>query len=155
MLLSLITLSRLQSQADTIEVLLTGLNAWQIQNRIDEEKWSVHEHLAHLGRYQEIFFERMQLIRQGESPHFPRYSAETDVEFPAWQNSATVDILAQIPIQRREIYRLLTNFTEDELTYLGFHPTFGLLNVPAWVEFFLLHEAHHLFTIFRLASVAY
>ena len=30
------------------------------------------------------------------------------------------------------------------------HTTYGKMNVLVWVHFFLLHEAHHLYTIFKL-----
>jgi hypothetical protein len=32
------------------------------------------------------------------------------------------------------------------LSRKGFHPSFGALTIPQWLEFFLLHEAHHLYT---------
>jgi hypothetical protein len=47
---------------------------------------------------------------------------------------------------------LITNLNDGELLLTGTHPKFGVLTIPGWTEFFLLHEAHHLFTIFRLAK---
>jgi uncharacterized damage-inducible protein DinB len=144
------TLVRLQTQHQTLDTLLPGLSLAQMEQRTNPEKWSIHENIAHLGRYQEIFFERIQLIRQGDTPSFARYTAETDVEFPAWQNSALPDILEQIQILRRDIYQLIARLDEDELSYIGIHPKYGLMNISAWTEFFLLHEAHHLLSIFGL-----
>lgn len=145
-------IARLNSQHQTIWSLLQGLKPSEIQERINPEKWSIHEHIAHLGRYQEVFFERIQLIRQGDTPSFARYSAEMDIEFPAWQNSALLDILDQIKILRKEIYQLSINLTEDELINIGIHPKYGLMNLSHWIEFFLLHEAHHLLSIFGLVA---
>jgi hypothetical protein len=144
------TLNRLQTQHEVIETLLQGLSMGQIEQRTNPEKWSIHENIAHLGRYQEIFFERLQLIRQGETPTFPSYRADNDLEFPAWQNSDLGDIFDQIKILRRDIYQLITRLNEDELMNIGIHPKYGLMNIGAWTEFFLLHEAHHLFSIFSL-----
>jgi hypothetical protein len=39
-----------------------------------------------------------------------------------------------------------------DLNRTGEHPVFGKMNMIKWLHFFLLHEAHHLFTIFKLAS---
>jgi uncharacterized damage-inducible protein DinB len=150
MLLASSTLSRLQTQHEVLDTLLQGLSKGQIEQRIQPEKWSIHENVAHLGRYQEIFFERIQFIRQGETPTFARYRAENDPEFPAWQNSDLADIFDQIKILRRDIYQLIARLDETELMNIGIHPHYGLMNVSAWTEFFLLHEAHHLFTIFGL-----
>jgi len=47
---------------------------------------------------------------------------------------------------------LITNLNDEELLLTGSHPKFGVMTIPGWTEFFLLHEAHHLFTIFRLAK---
>jgi uncharacterized damage-inducible protein DinB len=145
-------LSRLNSQHQTIWSLLQGLKPSEIGERVNPEKWSIHEHIAHLGRYQEIFLERVQLIRQGDTPAFARYSAETDTEFSAWQNADLTDILDQIKILRKEIYQLISHLSEDELIYIGIHPKYGLMNLNHWIEFFLLHEAHHLFSIFNLMA---
>ena len=30
---------------------------------------------------------------------------------------------------------------------VGVHPVFGLMTIPLWLEFFLLHEAHHLYVV--------
>jgi hypothetical protein len=38
----------------------------------------------------------------------------------------------------------------DKLDRTGIHPKYGKLNIIDWTEFFLLHEAHHLFAIFQL-----
>ena len=35
---------------------------------------------------------------------------------------------------------------------IGHHPKYGALTLVEWTEFFLLHEAHHLFTLFKLLN---
>lgn len=35
---------------------------------------------------------------------------------------------------------------------IGLHPVYGPMTLEGWTEFFLLHEAHHLFTILRLGG---
>jgi hypothetical protein len=44
----------------------------------------------------------------------------------------------------------LINLNEDELKQTGYHPRLGHTPIGKWAEFFLLHEAHHLFTIMQL-----
>jgi hypothetical protein len=43
-------------------------------------------------------------------------------------------------------------FKDTDLDKTGHHPVFGEMNLIQWLNFFLLHEAHHLFTIFKLAA---
>jgi len=48
------------------------------------------------------------------------------------------------------IFSKLQGMGEDDLRRVGHHPRYGMLDVRQWTEFFLLHEAHHLYTIFML-----
>ena len=45
---------------------------------------------------------------------------------------------------------MITNLTPAELLKTGVHKKYGVLTITEWTEFFLLHEAHHIFTIFQL-----
>jgi hypothetical protein len=54
--------------------------------------------------------------------------------------------------QRFILLNYSQSFNEASLLRIGRHPVFGDLAIPAWIEFFLLHEAHHLFTIFKLLN---
>ncbi|PYX99012.1 MAG: hypothetical protein DMG63_10280 [Acidobacteria bacterium] len=47
--------------------------------------------------------------------------------------------------------RQLSSLSDEQLARTGIHPVLGEMDVPLWLEFFLLHEAHHLYAIlFRL-----
>ncbi len=41
---------------------------------------------------------------------------------------------------------------EEQLMRIGLHPVYGPMTIEGWTEFFLLHEAHHFFTILRLGG---
>ena len=60
-------------------------------------------------------------------------------------------MLEELNRDRVTLTGVVTKMKENELRRVGVHPKFGRLTVLDWTEFFLLHEAHHLFTIFRLA----
>ena len=53
---------------------------------------------------------------------------------------------------RKEMAAGILSFKETDLDKGGQHPVFGQMNLIQWLNFFLLHEAHHLFTIFKLAA---
>jgi hypothetical protein len=42
---------------------------------------------------------------------------------------------------------------QEQLTQTGSHPLFGSMSVEGWTEFFLLHEAHHFFTILKVGGL--
>ena len=69
-----------------------------------------------------------------------------------------LDELARISLRkhpdREKIYNLIHHLPPDKLDRIGIHPKFGKLTISEWTEFFLLHEAHHLYAIFQLAHSA-
>ncbi len=146
------TMERLKTQHETIEYLLSGLPEESIKRRVIPDKWSIHEQVAHLGRYQEIFWERLQHILTENSPTFAPYRADDEPEFLLWVSYDITKNLEAIKELRRELVALITSLKNEELSLTGTHQRFGAMSIERWVEFFLLHEAHHLFSIFALAG---
>jgi hypothetical protein len=46
----------------------------------------------------------------------------------------------------------MVQFSEKDFIKTGQHPAFGQMNLIQWMNFFLLHEGHHLFAIFKLTA---
>ena len=67
-------------------------------------------------------------------------------------NRPLADLISKLNGNRRQILELITNLPDEQLSLKGIHPKFGTLTIVEWTEFFLLHEAHHLFTMFRMAK---
>jgi uncharacterized damage-inducible protein DinB len=110
-------------------------------------KWSARENLAHLARYHEISLERLRRILKEERPQFARYRAEDDLAWPRWSSLETNMLRARIRALRAELISAVGRLSGDQLAKTGIHPALGEMNVPQWLEFFLLHEAHHLYAI--------
>lgn len=53
---------------------------------------------------------------------------------------------------RKEMTAEIISFKETDFDKKGTHKVYGKMNLHQWLNFFLLHEAHHLFTIFKLAA---
>ena len=53
---------KLNNQYDWLLSLLENLDNTFLKTPPIPQKWSIQEHLAHLGRYHEIFFERLTVI---------------------------------------------------------------------------------------------
>lgn len=121
-----------------------------MKRRIQPDKWSAFEQIAHLTAYQPIFLRRLQLIVQESNPVFERYVAEQDPIFNECLQSELKVLLAALSDQRAVILYHLQQMPEAELKRTGRHPKYGLLDIAAWTQFFLLHEAHHLYNLFML-----
>ena len=143
-------LHRLQNQHFQINFLLQGLRVDFLQKRHRPNKWSIHENLAHLGRYQEVFLQRIARILKENQPQFGRYKAEQDELFEKWLQLPTPIILDKIQTHRKIIVEKLLQLKEKQTHKTGTHPKLGMLDISEWTEFFLLHEQHHFCTIFWL-----
>ena len=140
------------TQHGTIRDLTAALPVETLQRRILPDKWSVLENIAHLAAYQPAFIARLERISREQSPAFERYVAEQDPAFPSYLEKSYEELLGNIDDGRAVILSRIEKGGEVLLTKTGIHPRYGLLTGREWTEFFLLHEAHHLFTIFMLVQ---
>lgn len=144
--------SRLEHQYLAIIEIIEQITEDRINLGPNIGKWSVKDNVAHLVRYQYIFLERINKILQIHEPTIKRYKAEDDPEFESWRTKPIEDLLKHLREQRKYLYIQITDLSQKELLRKGFHPKYGRLSITQWVEFFLLHEAHHIFTIFKIAN---
>ncbi len=139
-------LERLEHGLDGLETLLGGSTSAQLKRRSLEGKWSAHQNLAHLGRYHEITLERLdRILSSSDTPRINRYRAEDDPEAASWFNMPTGGVLGEMREVRRVLFERCLRLTSSDLERLGLHPLFGPLSLRGWLEFFLVHEGHHLY----------
>ena len=150
MALSQSILSRLQFQHRTIEELIVGYSEEELKLRNSPEKWSVFENIVHLVVYQLTFQQRIHNILKGDGPLIERYVAENDPLFTEYLRKSLKELLQDLDENRTLIYEQLFVVDTPQLASFGLHAVYGKLTLVQWCEFFLLHEAHHLFTIFKL-----
>jgi uncharacterized damage-inducible protein DinB len=145
--------TRLQYQHKSLLDLIEGLSDEQIRMHINPGKWSIFENIVHLQTYQHCAIKRIRRILDEQNPAFDRYTAEADPLFHDNCIKSTREIMQDLLTTRKEMSAGLLSFTENDLQKTGQHPVFGKMNLLEWLNFFLLHEAHHLFSIFKMAAM--
>ncbi|MEE9123592.1 MAG: DinB family protein [candidate division NC10 bacterium] len=138
---------RLETQLDALSLVLDRASPDAITRRPASGKWSAHENLAHLGRHHEVFIERVQRILAEDRPRLARYRAEEDPEWPKWAALPTDEVLRRLQALRGDLIEIVKYLSPEQLNRIGVHPAFGEMTIPEWIEFFLLHEAHHLYVM--------
>jgi hypothetical protein len=141
------TLARLATQLEVLPLILGVTNPAWLAFRPPSGKWSAHQNLAHLARHHELFRQRLNRILEEDRPLLGRYQAEEDPDWPRWSTLGTDEVLARLREFRADILRRLQQLSPAQLGRVGVHPLFGELTIPRFVEFFLLHEAHHLYLV--------
>jgi hypothetical protein len=143
--------ARLAIQLDVLPALLEGQPPEALQRRTRSGKWSVHENLAHLARHHAVVLDRVRKILTEEKPTLPRYAAEDDAEWPQWAGLSTPEVLTRLRALRTELTVLVSSVPDEAFARTGVHPSLGEMALPLWIEFFLLHEAHHLYLVMKRA----
>jgi len=144
--------TRLQYQHKSLIDIIDGLSDEMIRQQVIPGKWSIFENIVHLQTYQHVFCERIKKILEENNPSFPRYTADADPVFLDNCGKTTRVIMGDMITTRKEMSTGHLSVKEEDLEKTGTHPVFGTMNIAQWLNFFLLHEAHHLFAIFKLAA---
>ncbi len=143
---------RLLNQHSSIYEIIKNADDAKILYNPEHGKWNIHDNIAHLAVYQPIFINRIHKILKEDNPSFSAYRADDDPDFIVAKQLSLNELLDRLEGDREEIYFFIITLSHEQLTRTGTHPKFGKLTITDWIEFFLLHEAHHLFTIFKLAK---
>ena len=143
--------SRLETQLESIKVILLTINSKQLDWKRSPGKWNIHETIAHLVCYQQMFTERVVQALKEEVPFFAKYDAEMDADFKYWCTDDTQHLISQLFSDREKLVKLISKLNKEDANRIAMHKKYGSHNIVLWVEFFLLHEAHHIYQIFQLA----
>lgn len=144
--------TRLQYQHKTLVDMIDGLTEEQIRRQPAPGKWSVFEIIVHLQTYQHVFYDRLKKIISGSSPEFEPYRAEDDPLFAVHCQKTFREIMQDFISTRKEMAAEMLVLPATELAKTGKHPVYRKMNVPEWINFFLLHEAHHFFRLFQMTA---
>ena len=136
---------RLTTQLESLAFVLARAAPGALEARPRPEEWSARENLAHLARHHAVFIARLRRLLAEDRPALGRYRAEEDPDWPAWAALPLDEVVARLRALRAELIALVGALSQTASARTGLHPTFGELDVAGWLDFFLLHEAHHLY----------
>ncbi len=142
--------TRIQYQHKALVDLIDGLSIEIVRRQVVVGKWSIFENIVHLQTYQHFFIDRVKQILETENPSFERYTADADSLFLDNCGKTTREIMQDMITVRKDMAAAMLAYPESVLNRKGTHPVFGTMTLLQWLNFFLLHEAHHLFAIFKL-----
>lgn len=144
--------TRLHYQHKILTDFIDGLSDELIRRPLIPGKWSIFETIVHLQTYQHVFIDRVKQILGGENPVFSVYIPEADPQFHDNCTKSIREIMQDLLSTRKNMTAEMHTFPDTDLAKKGTHPTYGPLDLTQWLNFFLLHEAHHLFVVFKQSA---
>ena len=145
--------ARLVSQASSFRAWIADADPLDLAWTPPTGKWSALLNLAHVARHHEVMQDRLAQIMLEDDPALPRYDEASDPEWPRWLALDPDQVWPALESRRSAMVSVADGYTPAQLVRTGVHSKFGRMSVPRWLEFFLVHEAHHLYVVLqRLAE---
>ncbi|MEL6658701.1 MAG: DinB family protein [Bacteroidota bacterium] len=141
---------RAQVQARDLNVILGAHLQSQVDSQPIPNKWSFNEQLVHLTRYARHFTQRIKAMQEG-TILLPRYVENED---DSWREECLLPvdtILSNYWVVRQAVISQLS--IRHNWNFGAKHPKLGYLMFLEWMEFFLQHEGHHVYTLFKMSKI--
>lgn len=132
--------------------MIDGLSDEMIRRSVIQGKWSIFENIVHLQTYQHTFIGRVKQLLDGSNPSFSRYTAESDPLFADNCHKSVREIMQDLLGVRKQMLAEINSFPDNDFAKTAVHPAYGKMDLVQWLNFFLLHEAHHMFAVFKLSA---
>jgi uncharacterized damage-inducible protein DinB len=140
---------RLARQLEALTAFLDASNAAAAEVAPADGGWSARENVAHLARHAHAFLARMDLILTEDRPNVGNYRPDRDPEWPDWRTLPLAEALRRLHAARAQLLVWIDGLSDEQVRRTGRHPQFGEWDIARWLDFFLLHEAHHLYFVVR------
>ena len=146
------TVERLLNQHKTLKSYIDDLPPEAIYNRLNSDKFSIHETISYLTRFHHVLLNRLVRMMEEVNPYFEVYKPDCDPEFHFTCAKSTGSLLHELYRLRSNIISKIESLPTENYARVGTHAVLGRMNISQWIEFFLLHESNQLFRIFKLAG---
>ncbi len=145
---------RLNTQHLALVHILQGLPEQKLQQQPKPGKWSISQQVAHLAAIQPAYGKRFLAIAGSmETLLLVRYVGDEDPLFLELSVQPLPVVLSYLSEGRLQLQEELQGLTASDFGKTCLHPLYGKMSLRELLEFFVLHEAHHLFEIFKLAHM--
>jgi hypothetical protein len=88
------------------------------------------------------------------SPNRRSPRLEDDPEWPRWQALSAAEVVKRLHAGQQLLIDVVRPLTESQLERVGVHSVLGRMTAAEWLDFFLVHQAHHLYVAMKLARAS-
>lgn len=141
---------RLQTQHLSLEEMTAGVPDEKLRQEIMPGKWTALDNLAHLAVFHGIYKGRIERVLEEDEPAFPPYKWEEDALFAQYRQLPVKELIAVYNDDRADFIRYVNTLAPESYSRCGRHLVYGRFSVADLIEMMILHESHHLFTVFKL-----
>lgn len=152
-----ILLESLKNSPESLEILLKDIPSDRLNKTYEKANWSILDHINHLLETQEVFFERLRLFKEEESPRIEAFIPDDtennelrEANSPTYDISELLNRFKQIRLNQIEY---IQNLPEEVFHKKGFHSEQDIpLSFKRLLMHFLSHDYYHYYRIEELGS---
>lgn len=139
-------LDRFEANLALIHALLGDVPEERLKEERVPGKWSAHANIAHLGQFHDAIRERVHWILTQDDPKFARFNPDAHPDTAVWIAKSKEQLLADFAAERHTLLSELRALPSEAWDRVGTHGVFGKKTLAGWLEFWLMHEGHHIYT---------
>jgi uncharacterized damage-inducible protein DinB len=144
-------LAGLQRSGRILAALVASIPPEKRHSRRGEGFWTIAEHTSHLAQVQPMLLERLQRLRDEDTPEFVPYIPGADEAEPATPPVMEVDAaLAQFDDYRTRQVALLARLERAAWRKGGRHPEYEAYSIYILVRHILMHDYWHMYRMEEL-----
>ncbi len=114
--------------------------------------WSIIEIVCHLRDFDQIFYQRAQMMQQKDQPQLPAYDHEAMALDRAYRKEDLVDAFNALKASRQQFIAFFESLTPEQWQRDGVHPERESFTMTDAVMQVGLHDLDHLEQITRVLS---
>ena len=120
------------------------------KRRPSPEKWSAHEHACHLAEVHPLFFERLELMLNAETPTINPYFPDIHDAPDALLNADLEESLARFADDRKKLVKQLQNLSSEQWQRTANHEEYAHYSIFIMFRHLSLHDYLHIYRIEEL-----
>ncbi|MEO7120606.1 MAG: DinB family protein, partial [Ginsengibacter sp.] len=98
--------NKLETQLQSLQQILTATNTKRTLLREEPNQWNIHEIVAHLVAYQQMYTDRVIQALEEDEPFFVQYDADSDSDYAYYKTSDLEHLLSQLISDRQKLTKL-------------------------------------------------
>ena len=145
-------LTVLHSSIDVIAQALLGSSADMLVARLDPQKWSVAEILAHLAETEIVLSFRLRQILSQDGIEIPAYDQDKWALISDYRSIPSTESLKRFSVNREANLNLLDRLTPVQMLMFGVHAERGVETIGHLLKMWAGHDLNHIRQVKKLLT---
>lgn len=128
----------------TVQRLIRAVPSSRYDLRLDPERFTPRELVAHLADFETIYLHRFQLLAAQDGAEIEAVDIDARVQELSYLTSDPIEQSDLFLSRRRATHNFLSGLSTDEFSHVTHHKVLGDITLESYAEFLLFHDLFHI-----------